>query len=57
VTRRIGAGSITVIADGRGLMDENLESEWSGDPVNINFIIGLIDDLKENAGYAKAQAY
>jgi hypothetical protein len=54
-TRRIGDGSITVIADGRALMDENLESEWSGDPLSIDFIINLMEDLKENARYAGAQ--
>jgi hypothetical protein len=36
-------------------MDENLESEWRGDPVNINFIINLIRDLKESARHAEAQ--
>jgi hypothetical protein len=54
-TRRIGAGTLTLIADGRFVMDENLESEWRGDPVNINFIINLIRDLKESARHAEAQ--
>ncbi|MFC1800180.1 hypothetical protein ACFL2Z_04645, partial [Candidatus Eisenbacteria bacterium] len=55
VTRRVGAGTFTLIADGRAILDENLESELRGDSININFIINLIEDLKENTGYAEAE--
>jgi len=55
VTRRVGAGTFTLIADGRAFLDENLESELRGDSANITFIKNLIQDLKENARYAEAQ--
>jgi hypothetical protein len=55
VSRSFGTGTFTLIADGRVFQDESLESELGGNPVNIAFITRLIEELKENARYAKAQ--
>jgi hypothetical protein len=70
VTSRFGAGAFTLIADGRALLDENLESEWTGDRANIGFIVNLIqglpmrnlpvqespiDDFKKRVSYAEAR--
>jgi len=55
VTRRVGGGTFTLIADGRLFLDGNLESEWRGNPKNITFITGLIEELRENSSYAEAE--
>ncbi len=45
VRRKVGSGSFTLIADSRLLLDEALEDEWGGDPGNIAFVTGLVEDL------------
>jgi hypothetical protein len=65
VSRPVGAGTFTLIADGRALLDESLEGEWTGDANNINFITDLIRDHliedhkirdhQEKSGYVDAK--
>jgi hypothetical protein len=52
VTKRVGAGSFTLIGDSRFLLDENLENEWQGSMKNINFVTGLVSDLKKPTEHA-----
>ena len=46
MTVREGAGSFTLIADGRFLLDDNLEGEIGAVPENIEFLTALFDDLR-----------
>jgi hypothetical protein len=45
VTARLGEGTVTVIGDGRLVLDEGLESEFEGSPDNIRLIVDLVEDL------------
>jgi hypothetical protein len=47
VTARLGDGTVTVVGDGRLMLDEALEGEFKGSPDNIRFIIDLVDGLGE----------
>ncbi len=46
VSRRFGKGTFTLIADGRLLFDENLETERGGNLVNIRFVEMLIQAVR-----------
>ncbi len=50
VTRRIGQGSLTLIADAKLLLDDNLESERTGNPHNIAFLGHLLDGIRGGCG-------
>jgi hypothetical protein len=47
VTKRLGRGSLTLISDGRFLVDDNLEGERRGEPRNIAFVTDLISALRK----------
>jgi hypothetical protein len=47
VTRPVGSGTFTLIADGGLLLDANLEGETEAIPENVRFLAALIDDLRK----------
>jgi hypothetical protein len=55
VARPCGRGTFTLIADGRMLLDENLEGERTASATNITFVNSLLEDLREGNIHAKAQ--
>jgi hypothetical protein len=55
ITRTVGRGSLTLIADSGLLLDGALESEWAGNPTNIAFVTGLVDSLIGDTCYAEAR--
>jgi hypothetical protein len=66
VTKRLGWGSLTLISDGRFLLDENLEGERRAEPRNLAFVNDLVSALRAESlqpcgsgcevGHASAQA-
>ena len=51
VTAQVGGGTVTVIGDGRLMLDEALEGEFNGSPDNIRFIVDLVDNLGRKQGH------
>lgn len=47
VTRPVGSGTFTLIADGGLLLDASLEGETEAIPENVRFLAALIDDLRK----------
>jgi hypothetical protein len=47
ITRPFGDGSFTLIADGRFLLDANLEGETAAVPENVRFLAALLGDIRK----------
>jgi hypothetical protein len=53
----LGDGTITLIGDGRLLLDESLESEFKGTPDNIRFVLDLVENLRNRQGHEIVSGY
>ena len=53
----LGGGTVTIIGDGRLMLDESLESEFKGAPDNIRFILDLVEDLRIRQEHEIASRY
>lgn len=52
VTMRVGTGTFTIVGDGELLLDKNLEGELGGNPDNVTFVTGLVENLRSGKRYA-----